>query len=125
MNRLLTEIKGAPFVEKMAGGSKASKKKTAGAGEEEATAVDVNELLQPKKKRKMPKRKAAPKSTAGPQESAADVQEEVVLGDADDSAAPTRPRWWVDDLLGCLEHAAGSSLLRYYTLRALCSLHNA
>ena len=50
LNRLLTEIKGAPFVTKVSGSGKASKKaqgndKTSGAG-----AVDISDLLHPKQK---------------------------------------------------------------------------
>ena len=107
LNRLLTEIKGAPFVTKVSGSGKASKKaqgndKTSGAG-----AVDISDLLHPKKKARKASAKSKAKAAAKKDDTApeAEVDVEVAIDGPDGGA--TRARWWVDDLIGCLQHAAG------------------
>ena len=107
LNRLLTEIKGAPFVTKVSGSGKASKKaqgndRTSGAG-----AVDISDLLHPKKKARKASAKSKAKAAAKKEDTApeAEVDVEVAIDGPDGGA--TRARWWVDDLIGCLQHAAG------------------
>ena len=118
INRLLTEIAGARFVDKLAGGGN---KRPTTRDASDGSALDVNELLQPKKKARKasaPKRRAAPKGAAAsaarvPTESKDDIEADVemsVNGQAsDDATAHSRARWWVDDLLSCLVHAAGGA----------------
>ena len=119
MNRILTEIAGAPFLKQASGAGKSKRAAPAtAAGSSEATtgAVDINDLLQPKKKAK---RAAGAKRKAGKsgaqQEDASnvaidDLQQDVAMqGENGDEGIATRPRWWVDDVLGCLAHAAGGA----------------
>ena len=117
INRVVTEIAGAPFVNRLAAAASAAKRKQqqkAGVdtqGEQQAHTVDINELLtvQPKKRarRATPKAKrlATPKPAAAPE--ADDIElEDITMGDES-----TRARWWVDDMFSCLAHAAGGSLV--------------
>ena len=108
LNRLLTEIKGAPFVNKLSGTGKPNKKTSQGSDQPSGSgAVDVSELLHPKKKaRKAAKAKAKSKIGVTDGVAAEEVDLEVFVEGA------TRPRWWVDDLIGCLQHAAGGLLLK-------------
>ena len=118
LNRVVTEISGAPFVTRLvaqAAAAAAKRKADQGADHQGQSAVDVNELLtvQPKKRQR---RAAAPKSRRGTTAKAAaqpaDVDVEIQDGDvamaASDDAA-SRPRWWVDDVFSCLAHAAGGA----------------
>ena len=115
INRIVTAVAGAPFVDRVTA-SKATKQTGTDAEKTPATAIDVNELLQPKKRARKtttaPKRKAAAKSKAQIEtENAMQLREDVVMTDGHNSSGGvSRPRWWVDDLLCCLAHAAGSLL---------------
>ena len=126
INRVVTEIAGAPFVSRLAAAASAAKRKhqqqacADAQGESQAQAVDINTLLtvQPKKRarRAAPKSKraATPKTTAAPDADDVELVQDIVMGfDAaagDDSTS--RARWWVDDVFACLAHAAGGSLVR-------------
>ena len=116
LNRLMTEITGAQFVGKVSKGRGPASKGKESAGDDNSNkTVDVDELLkpQPKKRKTAPKRKAAAKSSAAVNtETAADLQEEVTIGDKD--GVVSRPRCWVDDLLCCLAHAAGGVRILVY-----------
>ena len=116
LNRVVTEISGAPFVTRLvaqAAAAAAKRKTDQGADQQGQTAVDVNELLtvQPKKRQR---RAAAPKSRKGAAAKAAaqpadvDVEiQDIAMAASDDAAS--RPRWWVDDVFSCLAHAAGGA----------------
>ena len=125
IGRIMTEVHGAPFVQRVtAGGGGRSRGSAVAAGAEDGaapSAVDINELLVPaKKKRKAAssKKRAAAKSAAGngasATQTAAELQEDIALGEED--GAPTRPRCWVDDLIGCLVHSAGGPLAYTYII---------
>ena len=130
VNRVLTEVAGAPFLKQaVAASSKGKRAASTAAGNQAGQdgqaavvpAVDINELLQPKKKaRKGPKRKAAPASAAQggdtPNTDPAtleSLQEDVCMAPAgnvgEGGEVATRARWWIDDMLGCLAHAAGGA----------------
>ena len=114
IGRIMTEVHGAPFVQRVTGAGRSRGPASAAEGGAQPSAVDINELLVPaKKKRKAAsKRRAAAKSAAGngagANQTAEELQEDIALGEED--GAPTRPRCWVDDLIGCLVHAAGGKL---------------
>ena len=104
VDRIRTEIGGAPFMTKI------FKEKSKKAQTEDEAVVSLADLLHPKKKaRTVPKRKAAAKSVAGSsqgiRENVDDVQADIV----DHTYGSSRRRWWLDDLLACLLHAAGAS----------------
>ena len=101
VERLRTEIGGAPFAAKM---FKEKPKRSADADE---TAVSLQDLLQPKKKARTAKRKAAPKQSSGA--SKPETLDEVEADVVDKAFGSSRKRWWIDDLLGSLIHAAGAS----------------
>ena len=116
---MLTEVAGAPFLKQAAGGAKGKRSAKQGDGDSSAiTSVDVNELLQPAKKkaRRAPKGKAKPSKVAdaGPEANAQSLAEDIIMMQADDDAdeegASTRARWWIDDMIACMVHAAGGAL---------------
>ena len=125
IGRVVTEIAGAAFVNRLAA---AAAKKRAASGEADSTggatlsALDVNDLLtpQPKKKRRAtPKAKsraaAAATSALQAEQDASTLQDDVamVMGPEDgepDEDAPSRKRWWIDDVFTCLAHAAGGGM---------------
>ena len=109
LNRVLTEIAGAPFV------LRANKRKSAPSTAEPGTddVVDINDLLSaPKKKARRTggaKSKAKAKPKASSEASAVDTTD-VVMAGGDTSEATegsSRARWWIDDVIACLAHAAG------------------
>ena len=100
VERLRTEIGGAPFTAKM---FRDKPKRSADADE---AAVSLQDLLQPKKRARTAKRKAAPKPSSGP--SKPETLDEVEADVVDKAFGSSRKRWWIDDLLGCLIHAAGA-----------------
>lgn len=112
IERLKTEIAGAKFVEKL--GSKkraAAQVSSAASGPGRADTedkFDVTDILQPKKKARKASTKA--KAKAKPR-GAGDAPE----GDVEMAVAQEfgeRPRWWIDDVLCCMIHAAGGALPR-------------
>ena len=115
---MLTEVAGAPFLKHAAGGAKGKRSAKQGDGDSSAiTSVDVNELLQPAKKkaRRAPKGKAKPSKVAdaGPEANAQSLAEDIMMqadDDADEEGASTRARWWIDDMIACMVHAAGGAL---------------
>ena len=139
IDRIVTQIAGATFVtrvvnqgrgggNKRGAGSGAASSSNApdgadGAGECAERVVDVTELLQPKKKARKgaAKRKAAAKPKSGakpPAQTADDLLADIAIGDGDgdgeDEHRPTRSRVWLDDLIGCLSHAAGGILSKQH-----------
>ena len=122
IERLKTEITGAKFVEKLFASSNKRGTTTTTTDENgdgdssSAGKLDISDILQPKKKAKKTgsgvKGKAKAKSRAnGPEPEYDDVT-------GADAAVPLehgaeRPRWWVDDMLLSLVHAAGGSLSCY------------
>ena len=103
VERVRVEIGGgAPFTSKIL---KEKKSRQARDGE----TVKLEELLQPlKKARTQPKRKAAPKSKASAKPSVEKECLEDIEADVGQGEGTTRARWWIDDLLACLVHAAGA-----------------
>ena len=83
--------------------------------ESELAAMSLTDLLQPKKKKRVggAKAKAAPKAAASSEaaEGAATIQADVAQ-----AGGTSRKRWWIDDLLACLVHAAGDLSTSYSTL---------
>ena len=123
ITRVLTEISGAPFVRQAAAAS-SNKSKRASQMAQASSTVDVNDLLQPKKKaRKVAKAKAKSKATNEADTPMAALDDDVQMQAADaagDEGGSSRPRWWIDDVLGCLAHAAGGLL----DGTQLCCAHN-
>lgn len=101
IERLKTEIGGnvaASFCNRVCGKKRQAK-------EEELGALSLQELLQPKKKKRSAKAKAQPKAATSP-----DVPQESsdsIKADVQQTGGVARKRWWIDDLLACLIHAAG------------------
>ena len=134
LNRVLTEVAGAPFIKSAAAAAERKAKRAAADQNTGAsslpTAVDVSDLLQPKKKarRNAPKGRAAKakaKASASASGAGGDVEMSVqdmegdvsiampATGEDDDEGnGSSRPRWWIDDVLSCLAYAAGGSLAR-------------
>ena len=122
IERLKTEIAGAKFVEKLftattrKGTTTSTDQNSDGNGaSENLSKLDISDILQPKKKAKKTgagvKAKAKAKGRAGP--AGPEAEYDDVAGA--DAAVPLehgaeRPRWWVDDMLLSLVHAAGGSL---------------
>ena len=115
IDRLRTEVAGATFGFKISK-SRASRDSKA-ENEDEMSALSLQELLQPKKKRKTMAKKAAakPKAKATTME-AEDVEE--IFADVEVGNSGSRKRWWIDDVLSALIHAAG--LLPW--VRGLCGI---
>ena len=104
VERLRTEVAGAPFTLKLFR-EKPDKRKSDG-----DDCVALGDLLQPKKKARAAKRKAVPKPKAAVgASSATETKEELEQDVVDHIYGSSRQRWWVDDLLSCLIHAAGTS----------------
>ena len=113
IGRVLTEIAGAPFIKQASSSAKGKRSTAAASATEGEGTLDVSDLLHPKKKTKrVAKRKAAPKAStqgdAAPA-SAAELEEDVTMNDGQDGQS-SRARWWIDDVLSCIAHAAGGSL---------------
>ena len=105
IERLRTELGGATFAAKIfkTSSSAAVNKDT------DNEVVDVTDLLVPKKKKRTnPKAKAKGKAKAAAQ---ADDEEnpDEVLADVQQSSGCSRKRWWIDDVLAALIHAAGQT----------------
>ena len=113
IDRLKTEVGGATFAAKIF-------KTTAKRGKAEeaddmsaAMAIDVNELLNPKKRKRAAgkaKAKSAAKAKSQAKKKSAGAEDENpddVLADIDDGSGCSRKRWWVDDVLCAVIHAAG------------------
>ena len=109
-NRLVLEVAGAQFVMKMS--STNANKRSASPTQDDI--VDVNALLQPKKKAKRsgagPKRKAAAAASGKCDEDADQLTKDVTMGTTDGAVGGSRARWWIDDVFASLAHAAGSIL---------------
>ncbi|CAE7226843.1 unnamed protein product [Symbiodinium sp. CCMP2592] len=121
--RVVTEIAGAPFVNRLAA---AAAKKRAASGEADGTggatssAVDVNDLLTPEAKKKQRRATAKAKTRAAAaatsameaQQEAGTLQDDVAMvmsvdDGEQDTDVPSRKRWWIDDVFACMVHAAG------------------
>lgn len=103
IDRLRTEVNGASFgfkVNKTKGAKKCSNADDDGGND----TINVQDLLQPKKKRKTTAKKA-PKAKAKSQAEPEEAQQ--IFADVDVGGSGTRKRWWIDDVLSCLIHAAG------------------
>ena len=125
IERLKTEIAGAKFVEKLFNPSNKNKGTTTtstadqsgdGTGDSSGNCkLDISDILQPKKKAKKAggaKAKAKAKSRAanGPEPEYDDIAGADAAMSLEHGAE--RPRWWVDDMLLSLMHAAGGSSSR-------------
>ena len=120
IERMRTEIGGGTFAAKI---FKPSSSASASNKAPDAEVMDVTELLVPKKKKKAtPKSKAKGKAKAvGTQ---GDDQENVdgVLADVQQSGGCTRKRWWIDDVLAALIHAAGHAAMQLSLVTSWISL---
>ncbi|CAJ1353145.1 unnamed protein product [Effrenium voratum] len=103
VERIRVEIGGgAPFMAKVVKDKKG--KQHAKGGDAEET-MNLHDLLQPKKKaRAAPKRPAVSHTQL---ESIETMEAEVEQNSGTGAGSTHRKRWWVDDLLACLIHAAG------------------
>ena len=105
IERLKTEIGGASFAVKIF--------KPTDKAPQDAATVDVNDLLAPAKKRKRTAPKAKGKAAArSRQTDTGDSKEnaETVLADVAEGSGCSRKRWWLDDVLAAMIHAAGHFL---------------
>ena len=113
IERIKTEIAGARFVEKISNKQQLKKKQNQ-TSQETDPKLDINDVLNPRKRRKggaaKAKAKARPTNTrdGGEEEGQAEIESTVTVGAAD--YAVERARWWIDDLLGCVVHSAGGVL---------------
>ncbi|CAE7444488.1 unnamed protein product [Symbiodinium sp. CCMP2592] len=105
IDRLKTEVGGASFVTKI---FKPAASARAQANSDGAT-LDVNELLAPKKRKRATSKPKA-KGKAARNRATDDDREDAdqVLADVEEGCGCSRKRWWIDDLLSALIHAAGS-----------------
>ena len=110
IERLRTEIGGAAFASKIFKPEKSKKSKA------DESVVALSDLLQPpkKKQRAAPKagKKAAAKAKPGDnsqQESTTDI-----MADVEQTTGVNRKRWWIDDVLAALIHAAGGLTMLYF-----------
>ena len=105
IERIKTEIAGAQFVDKIAPPKKRVTE------EDDAKGMDIQDLLQPKKKAKKAagkaKAKASAKAAACPGEDAEDEQGKARAAAIVSEFGSERARWWIDDVIFCLSHAAG------------------
>ena len=125
IDRLRTDVAGAVFVEKLAQARMKALQQAAASNamddhaDNQAKIQDINDLLHPKKRAKksqQPKRKAAAKKSA--QAPAATAAEDELEADINvDGLGTTRNRWWIDDVLLGLAHAAGGSFAATKILR--------
>lgn len=103
IDRLRTEVNGASF------GFKVNKakgtKNSSNADDEGNETINVHDLLQPAKKKRKTAAKKAPKAKAKSQAEPEEAQQ--IFADVDVGMSGTRKRWWIDDVLSCLIHAAG------------------
>ena len=105
IDRLRTEIGGATFASKIFKTSSKGDKSKEQAAE---AAVDINDLLVPKKKKRVTggaKGKAKAKARAGSHDDKENI--ESILADVQQTGGVARERWWIDDVLAALVHAAG------------------
>ena len=105
VDRLRTEIGGASFAGKLFKPPASARAQASSDG----TTLDVSELLAPKKRKRAtskPKAKGKAAKNRATDEDAEDVDQ--LLADVDEGSGCTRRRWWIDDLLSALIHAAGS-----------------
>ncbi|CAE7405505.1 unnamed protein product, partial [Symbiodinium necroappetens] len=103
VDRLRTEIGGASFAGKLFKPPASARAQASSDG----TALDVSELLAPKKRKRAtskPKAKGKAAKNRATDEDAEDVDQ--LLADVDEGSGCTRRRWWIDDLLSALIHAA-------------------
>ena len=103
VDRLKTEIGGAPFVAKIfqATADRSNAKST------DSAVVDVNDLLVPKKKKQRATSKAKSKAKAKAAAANTDEIEDDITADVPQAGGAARKRWWVDDVLSAMIHAAG------------------
>ena len=117
IERLRTELGGATFAAKIfkTSSSAAVNKDT------DNEVVDVTDLLVPKKKKRSnPKAKAKGKAKAATADDDKENPDEV-LADVQQSSGCSRKRWWIDDVLAALIHAAGQmTLLTRHVCASLC-----
>ena len=105
IGRLKTEVGGASFVAKIFKPAASARAQASSDG----AALDVNELLAPKKRKRAtskPKAKGKAAKSRATDEDREDADQ--VLADVEEGSGFSRRRWWIDDLLSALIHAAGS-----------------
>ena len=113
IERLKTEIHGASFVEKITKqiNQKLKQHQPKQEDDQEEQKLDIGDVLQPKKKKARGKGKAKAKAAATPvADDMDDKPDEAPVQMKHADIGSERTRWWVDDMLSSLIHAAGGTL---------------
>ena len=108
IERIKTEATGAQFIDKIG-----PPKKRTSDDDANSKGMDIQELLQPKKKaKKKAKAKSQPKAAACPGDDMEDEQGKARATVVTEFGSE-RDRWWIDDVIFSLSHAAGGFLVSF------------